>query len=40
MVDVFLEKENVFDENRCVEFKKSLVMFGFYVLDRGSLFDE
>ncbi|MGR6337157.1 ABC transporter permease [Priestia megaterium] len=39
-VDAFLEKENVSDENRRAEFKKSLVTFGLHVLDRGSLFDE
>ncbi|MGG0333695.1 ABC transporter permease [Priestia aryabhattai] len=39
-VDTFLEKENVSDENRRAEFKKSLVTFGLHVLDRGSLFDE
>ncbi|MDG0030689.1 ABC transporter permease [Priestia sp. Y58] len=39
-VDAFLEKENVSDENRRAEFKRSLVTFGLHVLDRGSLFDE
>ncbi|MFY2249234.1 ABC transporter permease [Priestia megaterium] len=39
-VDAFLEKENVSDEKRRAEFKKSLVTFGLHVLDRGSLFDE